>query len=142
MKKIVICLISFVLVVCSLVAPVGAAAVDNGDVAQPLWDNTETLDVTVYFENGVGTAYSAIGAQFDTTSITTDIYIYRVSGSNLIYVCENHETLYDFIGDTTCSFPAVKWVTYRIDYVFTVTRNGIDEVINRTIYGTYTSKYN
>ncbi len=142
MKKLTICLISLVLIICSLTAPVSAAAVDNGPDVQPMWENTNTVDVSVYFENNVGTAYSALIAELDVRYIFTSIYVYRVSGDDLIYENENHEIIRDFVGDTTCTFTAIRGATYKIDYVFRVRRNGVDEVINRTIYGTYTSNYN
>ncbi len=141
MKKFIICLISLMLAACAVAAPVGAAVIDEPGI-EPLWENTDTLDVTLDFENNVGTAYSSVIAEFDATYIITDIYVYRVSGDKLTYVAQNHETVYDYVSCTTCDFAAVRGATYRIDYIFTVRRNGVSEVINRTIYGTYTSQHN
>ncbi len=136
MKKAVIALIVAVLMLTAALTPISAARVPENTL-QPLWNYTDIVDVDLYFEDNVGTAYSYVEAASNAYSIKTDIYAYEYVDSDWEYAGESHETIYDFISGTTCSFDATVGSHYKIDYTFTVTVGTKTEVITRTIYGTY-----
>ena len=136
MKKVVIVLMSVVLLSSAVMIPVGAAMPEDNTV-QPLWDNTNVIDCTVGFIEGTGRAESLVYAKFGATSIKTDIYVYALGDNAWIYVAEAHDTKNAITSVSTCLFDAILNETYRVDYTFTVTRNGTDEVITRTVYETY-----
>ena len=123
MKKVVIVLMSVIL--------------PEDNTVQPLWDNTNVIDCTVGFIEGTGRAESLVYAKFGATSIKTDIYVYALGDNAWIYVAEAHGTKNAITSVSTCLFDAILNETYRVDYTFTVTRNGTDEVITRTVYETY-----
>ncbi len=121
-----------------LLIPVGALG-GGEQTLRPLWDNTSTVEVEIEFQGYTGYAESLVRGKFGASSITTDIYVYRQSGSSWIYVTETHDTKEKFTSGVSCPFSASVGTSYRIDYTFTVTKDGVDEVINRTAYKTYTT---
>ncbi len=137
-------LISFILCVAVTVGmmlfPVGAA-IRNEETVQPLWENTYTVQVNMAYIEGKGYAESLVQARFDTTSIATDVYIYMLYNGTWIYFTELHETIYDFVAAASCEFTAIHGATYRADFTFTVTRNGLAEVIHRTEYAVCPNPY-
>lgn len=135
MRKIIIVLMAVVLMSSSIMIPVGAAMPEN--TVQPLWDNTNIIDCTVLFIDGVGYAECVAHAKYGSTSIKTDIYVYSLGDEVWIYVAELHNIKNAISSVSSCTFEAELNETYRVDYTFTVTRNGIDEVITRTVYDTY-----
>ncbi len=137
MKKVVITIVLAAVILSAVMIPVSAASANNG--IQPLWDYTMSVDASMNFRNGIGTAFSAVVADFSATAITTDIYVYRQSGDDWVYVDENHETVYDFLSGTTCEFDIIWEATYKADYTFTIHMGNQSETIYRTIYGTYNS---
>ncbi len=140
MKKNLKAIVSVMCVTLSLVMlllPVGALGGDQ--TLQPMWDNTQTVQVEIGFEGYTGYAESAVRGKFGVSSIKTDVYVYRQSGSSWIYVTEAHETESKIVAGISCPFSASVGTTYRADYTFTITKNGVDEVITRTAYKTYTT---
>lgn len=138
MRKIIIVLMTVVLMSSSIMIPVGAAMPEN--TVQPLWDNTNVVDCTVGFNAGMGYAECVVYGKFGATSIKTDIYVYVLGDNVWIYVTELHDAKNAMTSGSSCSFNAVLNNTYRVDYTFTVTRNGTDEVVNRTVYKTYSEQ--
>ena len=137
MRKIIIVLMAVVLMSSSIMIPVGAAMPEN--TVQPLWDNTTNIDCTVGFLDGKGRAECVVIADFGATSIQTDIYVYRLYNNAWWYVKETHNIVYDMISGSSCLFDIEIGTAYRVDYTFTVTKNGIDEIIDRTVYKTYSN---
>ncbi len=128
-------LLCMIMLLTSMLLPV--SALSGTPTIQPMWDNTMTVQAEMVFEKRMGYAESAVAGYFDVTCIKTDIYIYFQYTTGWFYITELHDTTYDFVSGVSCQFTAVPGGTYRADYTFTVTRNGRDEVINRTVFNTY-----
>ncbi len=117
---------------------VGAAQVDGGNVAEPMWTNTSSVQVTIVRLDGVGYAETLVMGKFGATAIKTDVYVFQLMGARWIYVTELHDIQYDQMAGVSCPFEAALYVAYRVEFKFTVTMNGTDEVINRTEFKTFT----
>lgn len=110
------------------------AAVVKPDV-ETNWENTSSMMLTLAFPDD-GYAEATITGKTGVTQINIDICVYRQSGSYWIRVGEAHTTIYGFSGGLSCQFNSIKRAYYRADYTFTVTKNGVDEVISKTKYAT------
>ena len=113
--------------------PIQAAVVEP-DV-EPMWDNTATITLTLGFPD-YGYAEASIFGKPGVTKIIIDVFVYRQSGSSWIYVNEKHTTINSQAGVISCQFTPVDGAYYRADYTFTVTKDGVDEVINKSQYRT------
>ncbi|MBE6576904.1 MAG: hypothetical protein E7653_02040 [Ruminococcaceae bacterium] len=136
MKKVVIVLMSMVLLCTTVMIPVGAAMPEDNTV-QPLWINTTSIDCTVGVIDGVGYAECVSRSQAGSSSIKTDIYVYVAIDNRWTYLTETHDIKYTRVSGVSCPFSVSVGCDYRADYTFTVTKNGVDEVITRTVYYTY-----
>ena len=110
------------------------AAVVKPDV-EPNWENTSSMTLTLSFPDD-GYADATISGKIGVTQIIIDICVYRQSGTYWIRVGEAHTTIYGVAGGLSCQFNSIKRAYYRADYTFTVTKNGVDEVISKTKYAT------
>ena len=108
------------------------AAVVKLDV-EPMWDNTGTITLALGFPD-YGYAEAVVVGQTGVTLITIDVYVYRQSGNAWIYVAEKHTVINGSSGGISCQFVAIPNTYYRADYTFTVTKNGLDEIIDKTQY--------
>ncbi len=135
MKKAIIVLMSVVLLCTAVIVPVSAAVPEN--TVQPLWDNTNIIDCTVGFFDGIGYAECLVYGKIGATAVKTDIYVYYLGDNAWVYVTELHDSKNAISLVSSCPFNAVLNETYMVEYTFTVTRNGTDEVITRTVYDTY-----
>lgn len=135
MKKILSLLFSCVFAMCAISIPVDAA-LPVGTI-EPLWDNTSNVDCTMNFIDGIGYADSVVKAKFGSTSITTDVYVYKQISGEWVCVAELHDTKNKMVSGVSCTFLAEVGGYYKADYTFTVTKSGVDEIINRTLYHTY-----
>ncbi len=140
MKKSVKLMAALLCIALSLVVAVpyvGAAQVDP-PAAEPLWTNTNMIDVNIVCIDGVGYAETLVKGKLGTESVTTDLYVFRQVGSLWVYVTELHETDSGRTSCVSCPFDTDPGATFLVDFTFTVTRNGTDEVIPRTEYYTCT----
>ena len=110
------------------------AAVAEPDV-EPLWNNTASVIISLGFPDN-GYAEATVYGKSGVTKIILDVYVYRQSGNSWIYVAEKHATISNRIGSVSCQFTAISNTYYRADYTFTITRNGVDEIIQETKYRT------
>ena len=136
MKRTGICILLIVTLLSTMVLPAFAALPENNTVT-PLWTNTSNIDFTVGFIDGVGYAESNVMAKYSPKTFNIATYVYIKSGSDWVYVTESHHTKTGMTIVTSCAFDAVLWAEYKVDYVFTVSGNGVDEVIPMTAYATY-----
>lgn len=112
------------------------AAVVKPDV-EPNWENTEVITLTMGFlDDGYGYAEASVIGDTNASKIVVDIYVYRQVGTSWVLVGEQHETHYDSVALVSCRFNAFNRAYYRAEYIFTVTKNNIDEVITKTKYKT------
>lgn len=108
------------------------AAVVKPDV-EPMWDNTSSINISLGFPD-YGYAEATVIGNAGVSLIIIDVYVYRQSGDSWIYVAEKHSSSTNRTGIVSCQFLALPNTYYRADYMFTVTKNGIDEVIDKTQY--------
>lgn len=113
--------------------PIQAAVVEP-DVT-PMWENTATITLNLTFPDD-GYAEASICGQLGVTKIIIDVYVYRQIGSSWALVGEEHTTINDMAGSISCRFNTINRAYYRAEYTFTVTKDNIDEVINKTQYRT------
>ena len=139
MKKAGMCMLLVVMLLATAVVPAYAAMPQENEI-MPLWTNTSSVDYTIAFGNGVGNAESCVMAKYSPKTFSVSTYVYIKSGSEWVYVTEAHATRTGMAIATTCLFEAVYGADYKIDYVFTVSGNGVDEVIEMTAYDTYDSE--
>ncbi len=140
MKKSLKIMVTMLCIALSLVLSVtyvGAAQIDQPSV-EPMWTNTNTVQATIFYHNDMGYAESLVTGKIGTTAIRTDLYVFRQMGSLWVYVTEMHDIQYRQNAGVSCTFDADLNATFRVDYTFTVTRNGTNEVITRTEYKTLT----
>ena len=121
-----------ILLMATVVIPVGAATLDNS--IQPLWTNTITVNCSLDFYDGKGYATTSVKAFPGTSSIKTDIMIYKQINGEWVYVTELHNTQHKTTSNLCCEFAAESGAYYRADYTITVTKSGTDEIINQTNY--------
>ena len=136
MKKAGMCMLLVVMLLATAVVPTYAALPEDNTVT-PLWTNTNSIDFNILFGNGVGNAESCVVAKYSTKTFYVSTYVYIKSGSEWVYVTEAHATKTGMAIATSCYFEAVFGADYKVDYVFTVSGNGVDEVIEMTAYDTY-----
>ena len=132
MKKAVISIVAIILLVSCVVIPVSAAETEA--IIQPRWSNISTIDVTLTVIDGVGHADCVSSAQFGSTSIQTDIYVYEHTDEGWFYITEMHDIKYKLVSGVICTFPARIDGYYCAVYRFTVVKDGIAETVERTAY--------
>lgn len=136
MKRKLISLILTLVTILSIVpCTVSAATVD--DTVAPMWQNTGAISCKIGFpDDGYGYAEAYVMGHPTVTQIHGDVYVYKQVGSSWVYVSEEHKTVESCSLILSCKFDPVDGAYYRADYTFTVTKNGIDEVITQTKYKT------
>ena len=118
-----------------IAVPIQAAVVEP-DVT-PNWQNTEVITLTMSFpDDGYGYAEASVIGNANANKIVVDIFVYRQVGTSWVLVGEEHTTYYDSVAAASCRFNAFNRAYYKADYIFTVTKNNIDEVITKTKYKT------
>ncbi len=112
------------------------AAVVQPDV-EPNWENTALITLALEFlDDGYGYAEAAITGEPGVYKIVVDIYVYRQIGNSWALVGEKHATVNNISALVSCRFNAFNRAYYKAHYIFTVTRNNIDEIISETKYRT------
>lgn len=132
MKKAIISMVAVILLVSCVVLPVSAAEAET--VIQPRWSNISTIDVTLTVIDGVGHADCVSIAQFGSTSIQTDIYVYEHTDEGWFYIAEMHDIKYKLVSGVCCTFPARSDGYYCAVYTFTVVKDGVAETVERIAY--------
>lgn len=134
-RKLIAFILTLVTILSIVPCTVSAATVD--DTVAPLWQNTGSVSCKIGFPNdGYGYAEACVMGHPTVTQIHGDVYVYRQVGSSWVYVGEEHKTVDSCTLILSCKFDPVDGAYYRADYTFTVTKNGIDEVITQTKYKT------
>lgn len=132
MKKAIISMVAVILLVSCVVLPVSAAEAET--VIQPRWSNIASIDVTLTVIDGVGHADCVSSAQFGSTSIQTDIYVYEYVGDEWVYITETHDIKYKIVSGVCCTFPAQSDGYYCAVYTFTMVKSGVPETVERIAY--------
>ena len=137
MKTKTIALILMVVTIVSILPyTVNAASADN--TISPLWQNTNNLNCNIYTDsNGYAYAEGTAVGYTAVNKITADVYVYKRVGSSWEYVGEEHKTVNSFLLTISCKFTITQGSYYRADFTFVVTKNGVDETINRTEYKSF-----
>ena len=131
--KMLVLTMAVLTVLLSSVMPIHAAAAEPG--IMPLWTNTSLINLSLGFPD-YGYAEATVIGKSGVTKIVLDVYIYRQSGSSWVFVAEKHETVSGTVGGISCQFTPIKGAYYRADYTFTVTKNGVNEIVNKSKYET------
>ena len=132
MKKVIITMLAILMLVSSIALPIGALETET--TVQPRWSNISNIDCTLTVIDGVGHADCVSSAQFGSTSIQTDIYVYEYVEDGWVYVTEKHDIKYKMVSGVSCTFPAHSDGYYCAVYTFTVTKAGVDESVERIVY--------
>ena len=135
MKRKLIAFILMVVTILSIIPCTASAAVV--DTVAPFWLNTGSVSCKIGFpDDGYGYAEACVMGHPTVSEIQGDVYVYRKVGSSWVYVGEEHKTVASCTLIISCKFTPVDGAYYRADYTFTVTKNGVDEVITQTKYKT------
>lgn len=136
-KRIILSLICFVLLIVTTAMPISAAKAKDPGIS-PQWENTSSIDCTLYFEKTTGYAEGYVHAEFGVSSIKIDVFIYKQIGLKWIYVGERHvSNVNDMVLGISHTFHADIGMKYKADFTFTVTKDGVDEVIQRSVTRAY-----
>lgn len=136
LKKLLVALLAATLMVSALPLSASAAAIENE--VMPLWDNANHISYGISFQDGdYGYADSYVLGKFGVTNISIDTYIYCLINGDWVYVTETHGSVQSNSLNTECTFSATYGYTYRADYTFTITKNGVDEIIEKSDTQTY-----
>ncbi len=133
--KVMAFIITLVTVLTAIPVSVAAAKVENE--IMPLWDNMSSNTISLAFVDGRGIAEATTVGRVGTTRIQIDVYVYRQVGSDWTYVTEDHEDVNRRSWGITCEFIPIANAYYRADFTFTITKNGVDEVVYDSYYNTY-----
>ena len=140
MKKTILTLIAIIMLVSSVtVIPANAAIADPGETVEPMWDNTDLVSITMdYLDDGYGYSECLVYGKYGTSSIVVEIVVYkRVALLFWKKVAEKTEVFNDDVALASCRFSPAVGATYKSTYKITVTQNGTDEVIEKTLTSTY-----
>lgn len=140
MKKIILTLLALVTLLVSMtIIPAQAAIPTYESTVLPRWVNTANITLQIdYNQNGYGYANATVFGVVGVTKITTNIKVYRQQGALWKLVAENESTINSMNGLFSCQFPLISGSEYRADYIITVRKNNTDEIIEHTIYRSYT----
>ncbi len=113
-----------------------AGAAHNNEIA-PYWENTGLVSCKIGFsDDGYGYAEAHVMGHPTVTSIKADVYVYQQVGRAWVFAGEEHKTVNSSSLTISCKFGAADGANYRADYIFVVTKNGVDEKISDTVYKT------
>lgn len=137
MKTKTIALILMIVTIVSILpCTVNAASADN--TVSPLWQNTTFVDCQIYGPyNGYAYAEASVMGDPTANKITADVFVYKQIGSAWMYVGQDHKTVNSCSLMISYKFTPSQNSYYRADYTFVVTKNGVDETINRTEYKSF-----
>ena len=133
MKKTILTLIAIITLLASAtVIPANAALPDTGETVQPMWDNTDIINIAIDFpEYGYGFSECVVLGKGGVTQIVIEIVVYKQVGLSWVQVAEKQETINHRAGLSSCQFTPVEGATYKSTYKITVNKNNIDEVIEK-----------
>ena len=132
-KKTILTLIAIITLMSTVaVLPTYAALPDNGETVMPMWDNTDVVNIAISFpEEGYGFSECVVLGKGGVTKIVIEIVVYKKVGLSWIQVAQKRETINSHGGLSSCQFTPVEGATYKSTYKITVTKNNIDEVIEK-----------
>ena len=136
MKKILTVIVAIVMLSSFVGISAQAATVDPG--ITPLWDNTASLTVGIYFlEDGDAFAEVYTAGKFGATKITSQVKVYEQYGAFWVQIAQAEQTTYGNADVLTCYFTPVVGENYKAVFTVTVTKDNTDETITKTYYRTY-----
>lgn len=134
MKKTILTLIAIITLLASAtVIPVNAAVADSGETVTPLWDNTDLVNIAIDFnDNGYGYSECLVVGKGGVTKIVIEIVVYKKVLFSWVQIAEKQEVFNHDVALSSCQFTPVSGATYKSTYKITVTKNGVDEIIEKT----------
>lgn len=135
-RKIILSLFCLVLLFATCAVPISAVDDDYG--IMPLWDNTSAIDCALTFDKNDGYAEGYVHAQPGVSLMKIDVFVYKQIGLKWIYVGQRHESASnEMVLGISHLFVAEIGMKYKADFTFTVTKDGVDEVITRSVTRAY-----
>jgi hypothetical protein len=133
MKKTILTIITIITLLATIgTLPTYAALPDPGETVEPMWDNTDIINIAISFpEEGYGFSECLVVGKSDVTKIVIEIVVYKKVGLSWLQVAEKQETINRHGGLSSCQFTPVEGATYKSTYKITVTKNNINEVIEK-----------
>lgn len=133
MKKTILTLIAIITLLSTVaVLPTYAAVADPGETVMPLWDNTSMINIAIDFpEEGYGFSECVVIGYSGVTKIVIEIVVYKKVLFSWVQIAQKQETINNDYGGSSCQFTPVEGATYKSTYKITVTKNNIDEVIEK-----------
>lgn len=133
MKKAILTLIAIITLMSTVaVLPTYAALPDNGGTVEPMWTNTSMLNIAIDFpEEGYGFSECVVSGKTGVTKIVIEIVVYKRVLFSWVQVAQKQETINSNVALSSCQFTPVEGATYKSTYKITVTKNGVDEVIEK-----------
>ena len=133
-KKTILTLIAIITLMSTVaVLPTYAALPDNGGTVEPRWNNTDLVNITMdYDNNGYGYAECVVFGKGGVTKVVIEIVVYKQVGTSWVEVANKREVFNHDWGASSCQFISVTGAIYKSTYKVTVTKNNIDEVIEKT----------
>ena len=117
LKKVSVVFLTLILA-CMLAVPTFAAQKPEPEV-EPLWDGIAIMDLTLVFNDGIGTVDASVRKKSTASSISGILTVYQQNGNDWISIAEWSGTKQNgllILGD---DFIAIQGATYKA--VFTVT---------------------
>ena len=132
-KKTILTLIAIITLMSTVaILPTYAALPDTGETVQPRWSNTEVVNIAIsYPEKGYGFSECVVIGSTGVSKIVIEIVVYRKVLFSWVQVAEMQETINNYFGGSSCQFTPVEGATYKSTYKITVTKNNVDEVIEK-----------
>ena len=133
-KKTILTLIAIITLMSTVaVLPTYAALPDTGGTVEPRWDNTDIINISLSFKNdGYGYSECVVVGENGVTKIVIEIVVYKQVGIAWLPVAHKKETIANYVGGLSCQFSPISGITYKSTYKVTVTKNGIDEIIEKS----------
>lgn len=133
MKKTILTIITIITLLATIgTFPTYAALPDPGETVMPLWDNTDMINIAIAFpEEGYGFSECLVLGKSGVTKIVIEIVVYRKIGLSWVQVAELQDIINHDVALSSCQFTPVEGATYKSTYKITVTKNNINEVIEK-----------
>lgn len=133
MKKTILTLIAIITLLSTVaVLPTYAAVADPGETVAPMWVNTSLINISFSFpEEGYGFSECNVVGKGGVTKIVVEIVVYKKVGLSWVQIAEKQEVFNHYVCLSSCQFTPVEGATYKSTYKITVTKDNIDEVIEK-----------
>ena len=138
MKKF-LSLLLVILTIFSCTCTAFAAAIPENEIT-PLWNNIGNADLSLDFNSNTskGCVGTYVLGSSNTDSISTKVVVYKKNLLSWTKVVDfGSRTTYEDYQARTLYFNAEEGKTYKVEFTYTVTVNGVSETDTSTVKGTF-----